>query len=202
MQCLKCKHKTVCKHLSYMMENLHIGIEINNCKLYEEESQESSNYKTIDTGVLSVPGLEPEKANTGFTNYADFGKATFSAPINAMPVEINKVTCDRCKKEVYSTEVENCVECGRKVCMDCRVDVFNPETGIPASTCEKCWSGTEDPVPGEESKVSISFEQEKETWDLNDFADGEAIIVGEEEDVTTEPKQVDDKPTNRKSKKK
>lgn len=200
MQCLKCKYKIVCKHLSYIMENLHIGIEIKNCKLYEEEAKETFSHKTILTGVTSVPDNDLKTVKNLETTYKDFNSG-LSNPINAIPVEVSKVTCDRCKKEVFSTEIENCVECGRQVCIDCRVDVFDPNSGIPASTCEKCWSGTEDPVPGQESKVSFSFEQEKDIWDLKDFAKEEKTIVKEEENVA-QAKPVGDKSTNRKSKKK
>lgn len=194
MQCLKCKHKTVCKHLSYMMENLHIGIEINNCKLYEGTIEE---YSTIASGVLSV--AEEELPGS---IYKDFNNNGFSEPINAIPVEINKVVCDRCKKEVSSIEVENCVECGRQICTDCRVDCFDPNTGTVTATCEKCWSGTEDPIPGEESeKISISIKEEDTNWNLEDFTTNEKKVVEkEEEDDTT--KSVETRRPKKKSVKK
>lgn len=175
MECLKCNHKTVCKHLSYMMDNLHIGIEIKNCKLYEGTIEEYGT--TIASGRLSVPDEEIPGAI-----YKDFNSG-YSEPISAIPVEINKVICDRCKKEVSSIEIENCVECGRQICTDCRVDCFDPNTGIVTATCEKCWSGTEDPIPGEESeKVSMSIKEEDKNWSLEDFTTNEEKVVEEKEE--------------------
>lgn len=201
MQCTKCIHQSVCKHVSYMMENSHIGIQINNCKLYESLTTEDGyNTLTADEGFVL-----PQKVNvdtvsiepSGYVDYSSLSNKT--SPVKAIPVEINKVMCDRCKKEIPSIDIDNCAECGRSVCIDCRVNTFDPNTGTVTSTCEKCWSGAEDPIPGEEKEVSISFEEKKESWDIKDFIIGEDVSK-EEENVTT--KQMDNTRPSKKPKKK
>lgn len=208
MQCLKCVHKIVCKHYSYATDNNYIGIKISDCKLYNPEIQNS----ITGTSVISKPTtiqdknpfvLQGQTAPTALlknsAGYPDFSSLSESKkPISAVPVEINKATCDRCKKEVFSTELDNCSECGRPVCMDCKVSSFDASLGTVTSVCEKCWSGTADPVPGEEKEVSISFEEQNETWNLQDFIDEN---TKEEEDNVTR-KQVENRTSNRKSKEK
>lgn len=208
MQCTKCIHRSVCKHFSYMMENSHIGIQINDCKLYETnlennktQSITSYNKLTVNDGFIPPQNSMCETMllsnSAGYPDFSNLSNKT--EPIKAIPVEINKVTCDRCKKEVPSIDIENCIECGRPVCIDCRVNTFDPNTGTVTSTCEKCWSGAEDPIPGEEKEVSISFEEKKESWDIKDFIIGEDVSK-EEENVTT--KQMDNTRPSRKPKKK
>lgn len=194
MQCLKCVHKIVCKHFSYMMDNLHIGIQINDCKLYKTASENNK--------IQSVTSYDKPTINSGFippqhsmgdtlllnnsAGYPDFSNLSNKIePIKAMPVEVNKITCDRCKKEVFSTDIDNCIECGRPVCIDCKVSTFDPNLGTVTSVCEKCWSGAEDPMPGEKTEVSISFEEKKETWDINDFIGNEDNKEEEKINVTT-----------------
>ena len=166
MQCNNCLHKVVCKHFSYAMENLNVGIQIKDCKLYSKSK--------IDIYSIEQPKPIPAKSpvverdlSSGYTDFSSYSKK--SAPISAIPVEVNKVVCDRCKNEVSSTDIDNCIECGRQVCNDCRVASFDPEIGTVTSVCEKCWSGTEDPIPGEEKKVSISFVEKNDEWNLDDF---------------------------------
>lgn len=178
MQCNDCLHKGVCKHFFYAMKNSHVGIQINNCKLYSEIIQQH------------IPTQQPVVERDLSNGYADFSSlSNASAPISAIPVEINKVACDRCKNEVLSIDADNCSECGRLVCNDCRVDTFDPEKGIVTSICEKCWSGKEDPIPGEAKKVSITFEKEKDEWDLEDFKEtNEDVIISKEEEQNVESK--------------
>lgn len=212
MQCIKCNHVSVCKHYTYMMDNLCIGIKIEDCKLFSQKQSsentpmpkeattfEANNKETIK--IEKEPKLE-------YTDFSSLGKEII-APLSAIPVEINKVCCDRCKKEVFSTEIENCLDCGRPVCVDCRVSTFDATSGDVTAVCEKCWSGTEDPVEGEESEVSISYEKEKDKWDLSDFIDKENLslnenteekeVAQEEKDVRT--KKVGNPGSNKKSKK-
>lgn len=207
MQCIKCVHKIVCKHFSYANDNLHIGIQINDCKFYECNSENNKVQSSITSIANNKPAIQngfipPQHsmAETMLLNnsagYPDFSSlSSKTEPIKAMPVEINKVACDRCKNEVFSTDIDNCSECGRPVCIDCKVSTFDPNLGTVTSVCEKCWSGAEDPTPGEESQISISFEEKKDNWDITDFIDNEE----EKENVTRE--QVEDRKSNRKSKK-
>ena len=193
MQCNNCLHKVVCKHFSYAMENLNVGIQIKDCKLYSESK--------IDICSIEQPKSIPAKSpvverdlSSGYTDFSSYSKK--SAPISAIPVEVNKVVCDRCKNEVSSTDIDNCIECGRQVCNDCRVASFDPEIGTVTSVCEKCWSGTEDPIPGEEKKVSISFGKENDEWNLDDLmkeAKESTIKVAYED----KEKKEDDKPRTR-----
>lgn len=205
MQCFKCVHKIVCKHYSYMAENIHIGMTTNNCKLYEAEIQNTvanipvTSDLPIPKGGFKIDDTMPNtvllRNSAGYPDFSNLSDAT--KPINAMPVEINKVSCDRCKKEVLSIDIDNCMECGRPVCTDCKVSTFDANTGTVTSVCEKCWSGTEDPIPGEEAEVSISFEEKEEVWDIHDFIDNNT--KEEKEDVTRE--QMENRKSNRKSKK-
>lgn len=209
MQCMKCVHKTVCKHLSYMMENLHIGIQINDCKLYENELKENTIQSKVscDSSPIKNGFIPPNDYSVdtlllnNSSGYPDFSNLSSKADsIKAIPVEISKVTCDRCKKEVFSTDIDNCLECGRPVCLDCKVSTFDPTSGTVTSVCEKCWSGAEDPKPGEEAQVSISFEQDEDTWNIEDFIKEDTSK--EEENKNVEGKQMDNTKSNRKSKKK
>lgn len=193
MQCYNCKHKVVCRHFYYVNENLHIGIQVNDCKLYEQKFYGTASKKEkVSNENVSI--IERDFSQ----GYADFSSLGKSVPISAIPVEISKVICDRCKKEVFSTEIDNCTECGRTICGDCRVDTFNPDLGTVSATCEKCWSGTEDPILGEDAEVSISFTEEKNEWDLTDFVDTKDTLKAKEE---TED-GIDNTKPNRKSKKK
>ena len=109
MQCNNCLHKVVCKHFSYAMENLNVGIQINDCKLYSESK--------IDICSIEQPKPIPAKSpvverylSSGYTDFSSYSKK--SAPISAIPVEVNKIVCDRCKNEVSSTDIDNCIVCG------------------------------------------------------------------------------------------
>ena len=214
MQCIKCNHVSVCKHYSYMMNNLSIGIKIEDCKLFMQSLQSSNDISMPTTMTFEANNKKQDKKQEEKINekeprfeYRDFsslGKEII-APLSAIPVEVNKVTCDRCKKEVFSTEIENCIECGRPICVDCRVSTFDATYGNVTSVCERCWSGAEDPIIGQESTVSISYEKEKNEWNITDFIDKEKAekadkgVAQEEEDVTT--KEVGNSRSNKKSKK-
>ena len=189
MQCNNCLHKIVCKHFSYAMENLHVGIQIDGCKLYSgNESYPIEQPKSMPTQNTTV---ERDLSN-GYTDFSSFSKE--NSPISAIPVEISKAVCDRCKNEVSSIDIDNCMECGRQVCNDCRVTSFDAEAGTITSICEKCWSGTEDPTPGvEKEKVSISYGEEKNEWDLKDF-----VKESKESTIICEEEKEDDKPRTKK----
>lgn len=202
MQCFNCVHKTVCKHYTYMIENYYVGIHIYDCKLYSPELKNTitgipkAPEPSMPTSGVKIDDLMPNTVLLNSAGYPDFSNLSNKIePIKAMPVEVNKVTCDRCKTEVFSTDIDNCSECGRPVCIDCRVSSFDASLGTVTSVCEKCWSGTEDPTPGQGTAVSISFEEEKDNWDLTDFIDTNK----EEENVTG--KQVENRKSNSKSKK-
>ena len=203
MQCIECKHKNVCKHFAYMMDNMNIGIQINDCKEFFGEDDSLTPFVPKKQKPVELFEKTVEDNPVGYTDFSKFSKQISS--IQAMPVEVSKVTCDRCKKEVFTTEVDNCIECGRPVCIDCRVNTFDPDTGIVTATCEKCWSGEEDPILGEESKVSISYAEENNEWDLKDFEETkkEVDAVKEEKDEgdsKPKSKQVGSKRPNKKSK--
>lgn len=193
MQCNSCLHKEVCKHFFYAVENSYVGIQINNCKLYNGKEQQH------------VPTQQPAVERDLSNGYADFSSlSNTNVPISAIPVEINKVNCTRCQNEVLSIDADNCSECGRLVCTDCRVDTFDPEKGIVTSICEKCWSGADDPIPGEIKEVSITFEPENDEWNLDDLkkTNEDVIATKEEEQDVKSTKQMANKRSNTKHKEK
>lgn len=178
-----------------------------------------------NSGVMTIPApklklntptpWEPYKDRTSAINkeeprqYHDLKKipdplnpitATFSANSGITPVKIAKVVCERCKKEVPSTDIDNCVECGRPVCKDCGVAALGT-TGKPEFTCEKCWSGTPDPDPNNPEEVKITYGEEEKEWNLEDF-ETDKEVKEEKKDESGSGEQVGNKSSNRKSKKK
>ena len=159
------------------------------------------------SSAVSSEHISPKSAYTTTSNdniallsgkvYPDLKEefTTSSVKELATPIEISKVVCDRCKKEVPSTEIDNCVECGRPVCRDCGVGALSD--GKPEFTCEKCWSGTPDPDPNSTEEVTIIYGEEKKEWDIEDF-----IEVKKEEKEDEPREQVDNGKPARKSKKK
>ena len=182
----------------------------------------------IGSGVMTIPAptvptpWEPFKDRTSAINkdansniflgkqpreYPDLKKipdplnpvtATFAT--NITPVEVSKGICDRCKQEVSTIDIDNCVECGRPVCKDCSVTTIN-DAGKPECTCEKCWSGAPDPDPNNPEEVKITYGEEVKEWNLEDF-EAKEEVKEEKEDESGDGKQVEDRKSTRKSKKK
>lgn len=217
MLCNKCVHKSFCKHYDYIVNNHCLTIDLKECDNYKTGLLEELATKTMPNNPNSWVGnntssavsseyISPKSAYTTTSNsnvallsgkiYPDL-KEEFTTPAVkeiATPIEVSKVVCDRCKKEVPSTEIDNCVECGRPVCRDCGVGALND--GKPEFTCEKCWSGTPDPDPNSTEEVTITYGEEKKEWDIKDFIE----VKEEEKDESRE--QVDNGKSTRKSKKK
>ena len=221
MLCNKCVHKSFCKHYDYIVNNHCLTIDLKECDNYKSKTRqalEDLSTKTMPNDSNSWAGgsvssaassehISPKSAYTTTSNdniallngkvYPDLKEkfTTSSVKELATPIEISKVVCDRCKKEVPSTEIDNCVECGRPVCRDCGVGALSD--GKPEFTCEKCWSGTPDPDPNSTEEVTITYGEEKMEWDIEDF-----IEVKKEEKEDEPREQVDNGKPARKSKKK
>ena len=221
MLCNKCVHKSFCKHYDYIVNNHCLTIDLKECDNYKSKTRqalEDLSTKTMPNDSNSWAGgsvssatssehISPKSAYTTTSNdniallngkvYPDLKEkfTTSSVKELATPIEISKVVCDRCKKEVPSTEIDNCVECGRPVCRDCGVGALSD--GKPEFTCEKCWSGTPDPDPNSTEEVTITYGEEKMEWDIEDF-----IGIKKEEKEDEPREQVDNGKPARKSKKK
>lgn len=221
MLCNKCVHKSFCKHYDYIVNNHCLTIDLKECDNYKSKTRqalEDLSTKTMPndsnswvggsiSSAVSSEYISPKSAHTTTSNdniallsgkvYPDLKEkfTTSSVKELATPIEISKVVCDRCKKEVPSTEIDNCVECGRPVCRDCGVGALSD--GKPEFTCEKCWSGTPDPDPNSTEEVIITYGEEKKEWDIEDF-----IEVKKEEKEDEPREQVDNGKPARKSKKK
>lgn len=221
MLCNKCVHKSFCKHYDYIVNNHCLTIDLKECDNYKSKTRqalEDLSTKTMPNDSNSWAGgsvssatssehISPKSAYTTTSNdniallsgkvYPDLKEkfTTSSVKELATPIEISKVVCDRCKKEVPSTEIDNCVECGRPVCRDCGVGALSD--GKPEFTCEKCWSGTPDPDPNSTEEVTITYGEEKMEWDIEDF-----IEVKKEEKEDEPREQVENGKPARKSKKK
>lgn len=224
MLCDKCVHKSFCKHYDYMVNNHCLTIDLKECDNYKSKTKqvlEDLSTKTMPNNPNSWAGgsvsnavssehISPKSAYTTTSNdniallsgkvYPDLKEEyvpNVSVKEIATPIEISKVVCDRCKKEVPSTEIDNCVECGRPVCRDCGVGALND--GKPEFTCEKCWSGTPDPDPNSIEEVVITYGEEKKEWDIEDFIENEDK---KEEKKDERKEQVENGKPIRKSKKK
>lgn len=221
MLCNKCVHKSFCKHYDYIVNNHCLTIDLKECDNYKSKTRqalEDLSTKTMPndsnswvsgsiSSAVSSEHISPKSTYTTTSNdniallsgkvYPDLKEkfTTSSVKELATPIEISKVVCDRCKKEVPSTEIDNCVECGRPVCRDCGVGALSD--GKPEFTCEKCWSGTPDPDPNSTEEVTITYGEEKMEWDIEDF-----IEVKKEEKEDEPREQVDNGKPARKSKKK
>lgn len=197
-KCDLCQIKKICKHYQYFKLNDDIRVEVKDC--------ENIRYNQTFGASISQPvDVKPTQSQVALLNntgkvYPDLKEEyipNISVKEIATPIEISKVVCDRCKKEVPSTEIDNCVECGRPVCKDCGVGALND--GKPEFTCEKCWSGTPDPDPNSSEEVVITYGEEKKEWDIEDFIENE----DKKEEKKDEPReQVDNGKPTRKSKKK
>lgn len=221
MLCNKCVHKSFCKHYDYIVNNHCLTIDLKECDNYKSKTRqalEDLSTKTMPndsnswvsgsiSSAVSSEHISPKSTYTTTSNdniallsgkvYPDLKEkfTTSSVKELATPIEISKVVCDRCKKEVPSTEIDNCVECGRPVCRDCGVGALSD--GKPEFTCEKCWSGTPDPDPNSTEEVTITYGEEKMEWDIEDF-----IEVKKEEKEDEPREQVENGKPARKSKKK
>lgn len=206
MLCNTCAHKSFCKHYEYIVNTHCLKIILDECDNYQKKYIVN---KAIDTLATQTAPID-NKTHTAFNSDTLFGGKIYpdlkeeykpsTVTELATPIEISKVICDRCKKEVNSTEIDNCVECGRPVCRDCGVGALN--NGKPEFTCEKCWSGTPDPDPNVSEEVIITYGEEKAEWDITDFEDVTHFAKEDLENESTEREQVGNKTSTRKSKKK
>lgn len=222
-KCDICLNKDICKHYQYFRDNFEVVVEVKKCSKMRHDytfgtdlvrpfdmNKRNSESVTITAPTTTTP-WEPfvNKILAKPKQYPDLKKmpdplnpvtATFSANSNITPVVISKGICDRCKKEVSTIDIDNCIECGRPICKDCGVTTFS-ESGKPEFTCEKCWSGTPDPDPNNPEAVKISYGEEEKEWNLEDF-EVKKEVKEEKKDESGDGKQVDDKKSTRKSKKK
>ena len=222
--CFTCEHKRICKHYKYFRDNEDIAVHIKECDSFKDKNNQSK-VNSVTTplnpadivskpnsaempGILTQPRTypplrrEPDPFNPIKSTFGTGGMSTSTT--NVTPVEISKVVCDRCKKEVLATDIDNCVECGRAVCKDCGVMALNAN-GVPEFTCEKCWSGTPDPDPNAEpEKVTITYGEVNSSWELDDFEEKKPKKESKEEvkeENDESDKQVETKRPNKKSKK-
>lgn len=228
MLCNKCVHKSFCKHYDYMVNAHSLTIDLKECDNYKSKVRQALDDLSTRTmpnnpnswgGKTSSIINEHVSARDAYTTtasnsdtmllnktYPDLKEIIDNQlkPVisDVSVVEVGTAICDRCKNEFKITELENCVECGRPVCTECRVGTLN--NGIPEATCEKCWSGTPDPDPNNPEEVKITYGEEDPSkgWDLNSFIDNKEDTVKEEKKDESTGEQVDDKRPTKKSKKK
>lgn len=206
-KCIKCLNKRICKHYEQYNSNTSIEITVDNCedikletKLEETPLLDYKN-KSIGIGTIKTEPLvgdkiiapKPFKWGDSIGSYPDIYKATGDVTIGAtfdcskstgietFPVNISKAKCTVCGKEVFSTDIQNCSDCGIAICPECGYTNVDVNDGKPIITCDKCFTGSK-----EETKTV--------EWDLDNFIDSN----------TESPKEVkeDVKTNNRKSSKK
>lgn len=184
MLCLDCKHKQICKHYNYVTSNNDIELLVKNCdhylnKILNHVQSSISNINNTTTTTLNSINTSSEK------HYTDFSKMSReNKDIKAIPVEINKKRCDRCKSEVFSTDIQICNECHNNVCSDCGVSMLN-DNGNYITICETCWSGEDyTDTNNEDIVLKYSDSQDKE-WDINEFIyDKDNEEINNDKDIT------------------
>lgn len=210
-KCDTCLNKNICKHYQYFRDNFDLVIEVKDCSNFRNNSSITINQNDSIIPKWGNTTNNIDNSTVLLNNqpkvYPDLKELdklmpiqTDSEPLKITPVTIAKAECDRCKNQVSSIDIDNCVECGRPVCKDCSVTTINT-AGIPECTCEKCWSGTPDPDPNSSEEVSITYGEEEKEWNLEDFEEKKEIKEEDKEDESRR-EQVADKSSNRKSKKK
>lgn len=221
-KCNICLSKNICKHYQYFRDNFDLVIEVKDCSNFRSDSNITINQsesiipKWGNTNNIDNNTMLLKKEPKIYPDLKELDKLMpitqpNSEPLKITPVTIAKAECDRCKQQVPSIDIDNCVECGRPVCKDCGVTTINT-AGIPECTCEKCWSGAPDPDPNSSEEVSITYGEEEKEWNLEDFEEvdiektkttnKQKQNIEEELDNESRREQVADKPSNRKSKKK
>lgn len=208
MLCNKCKNKSFCKHYDYVVNAHSLTINIDSCDDYVNKSldliAESIKPMPNNPNSWAAPSPNENIALLNNKSYPDLKEIIDDQlkPVisDVSVVEVGTAICDRCKNEFKTTELENCVECGRPVCVECRVGTLN--NGIPEATCEKCWSGTPDPDPNNPEDVKITYGEEdpSQGWNLEALIDKEEKVEEVKENEST-GKQVDNKRPAKKSKK-
>lgn len=201
MLCESCSHKSFCKHYDYITNTHCLKLELKSCDNHSFKEQKAT------SDVLDNTNNQVALSNS--KKYPDLKEIIENqlSPVvsEVVPLEVKTDTCQRCKQEFKITELEECSECHRFVCSNCRVTTLDSNTNAPVSICERCWSGEPDPDVNQNTKVTIRYGQEENTsWDLDAF-----IIKDTKEDEKMEDKdnestreQMDDSRPNKKSKRK
>lgn len=160
MKCNSCSHKRICKHYQYFATNF-LTIKDLDCDDYLER------FITFESKTTALPAQKP--IQRPFRFYPDLSEEEKHVnTFNVEPVKIQEVQCERCKRMVPSTEVENCKTCGRAVCQDCLVTTV--EDGNVEFHCESCWSNTPDPDFEDTGEPVVIFgAEEKDPWDIEAF---------------------------------
>ena len=214
-KCDTCLNRDICKHYQYFRDNFELVVEVKDCSKHRgainpTTIQQSPNWGSVSNSQNDNNIALLKQPKVVYPDLKELDKiapiATTNEPLKITPVSIAKATCDRCKNQVSSIDIDNCVECGRPVCKDCGVTTINT-SGMPECTCEKCWSGTPDPDPNSPEEVTITYGEEEKEWNLEDFENidnKENKDKDKEEELDNESRreQVADKSSNRKSKKK
>ena len=213
-KCDSCTLKKICKHYKYFKDNDDITVDIESCENYKSNITLGVNNHTTVTHPVPMPTQIKEPNRVTSTDPGHIFRKDSSSPykpltatyatssISAMPVTISKSTCSRCQQEVNSIDIDNCIECGRPICIDCGVTSISTTTGLPETTCEKCWSGSPDPDPNNPEDVTIVYgTEDKEEWDIEDLVQDTVEEKEKVDESKSESKQVDNKRPAKKSKK-
>lgn len=193
-KCTSCKNKNFCKHYDYLCKSFDINVDIKECDNYisdmklrswskgtaiQSDSIRHGVLKTPNT-IITTPKLEsltvPDK---DVLRFRDINNSSLTN-ITSTPVEVKKVKCERCGKEVIETEAQVCDKCGKLTCYECGSVLIDLDSNKPILTCYDC-------IP-----ENIANEPAME-WNIDNFT------VKEEEEVE-QPKKTT-KRTSRKSKK-
>lgn len=172
MVCTNCKNRFFCKYYDMAINTHDIEIDVSSCNYYNSRSLCNNNgFTPIST---TTPNIVPLK--TGGVNETLFRSENITQPIptsrlNSIeklttPINTTKTMCSKCGKQVDSTKVQACYDCGKMVCYDCGYTTINVNTGEALLTCNDCFDGTD-----KEGTVSPL------EWDISSF--NEEIIEAE-----------------------
>lgn len=162
MKCNSCSHKRICKHYQYFATNF-LVIKDLDCDDYLEK------FTVLESKTTALPAQQP--IQRPFRFYPDLSSSEEEERLktfNVEPVKIQEVQCERCKRMVPSTDIENCETCKRAVCQDCLVTTV--EDGNIKYYCDSCWSNTPDPDFEDAGEPVVIFgAEEKDPWDIEAF---------------------------------
>lgn len=204
-KCIKCLNKRICKHYEQYNSNTSIEITVDNCEDLKVESQSQEyKYKPVDLSGIKTDtivgdkivapkpfawgrdsiGSNPDVYRSISDNTTPVATFECKRPkgIEVFPVNISKAKCTVCGKEVLSTDIQNCSDCGIAICPECGYTNVDVNDGKPIITCDKCFNGTKEDTKTVE-------------WDLSEF-------INEPKEESPEEVKEDVKTNNRKSTKK
>lgn len=173
MLCINCLNKAFCKHYDMAINSYDVVFSINKCSYYATDTKpEIKTYKDLNDKVDTSKGTLTINANNS-TNPLNNN----IHKIQAVSVNVPKVICEKCNKEVPATNAKHCCDCNKMTCFECGYSTIDINTGENIITCEECFDGTE-------NKNDIA-------WDITSFE----VKEGEKNGSKT-------KTSNRKSNKK